>query len=105
MTCREKLKIEHPENVGKHFIGGCWGCPHQYGYLPRREVCTFSCRECWDQEIPNSKETEIQAKLSETRRKQIESKAKDYHMKFQALRHQGFTEDQAMQLLLMWMDD
>ena len=26
MTCREKLKIEHPEYVGIYYRGGCKGC-------------------------------------------------------------------------------
>lgn len=34
MTCREKLKMEHPELVDERFCGGCYWCPTHYGYLP-----------------------------------------------------------------------
>lgn len=58
MTCREKLKIEHPEMVGEQFMGGCRCCPHYYGYLPKTvDGCgEISCKECWDREIPEEKE-------------------------------------------------
>lgn len=68
MTCREKLKLEHPELVHNVYEGGCHGCPHDYGYLPKPEECTDRsgcsfCTACWDREIP---ETEIGA-ISEER--------------------------------------
>lgn len=58
MTCREKLKIEHPEMVGEQFMGGFRCCPHYYGYLPEPvDGCgEISCKECWDREIPEEKE-------------------------------------------------
>ena len=57
MTCREKLKIEHPEYIDARFIGGCLDCPEDYGYLDEPEwCCLFKCDECWDREIPDSKE-------------------------------------------------
>lgn len=151
MTCREKLKIEHPILVNDKYTGGCNGCPHHYGYLPKCKGCTISCYECWDQEIPETeKQTnnnsrlindltktieKLRNELKETRMKleekdrcltdntkallsmaerinkyeangeHINKKASDYRMKFQALINQGFTEDQAMQFLPMWMDD
>ena len=61
MTCREKLKIEHPEKITKKSYGGCGGCPGSYGYLDNPNYCpgktgknTFedSCTKCWDREIP-----------------------------------------------------
>lgn len=33
MTCREKLKLEHPEAVSDLLWGGCMGCPSSYDYL------------------------------------------------------------------------
>ena len=58
MTCREKLKLEHPELVDMDYIGGCHGCPNDYGYLPRPEGCSedpgMNCTECWDREIPGT---------------------------------------------------
>lgn len=67
MTCREKLKLEHPEKVGyPRFVGGCAGCPHDYGYLDKPAGCngTLGCTACWDREIPgtetiNKKENDI----------------------------------------------
>ena len=56
MTCRNKLKLEHPKAVVRMFRGGCKGCPSDYGYLgdpPRSDgKCIISCRACWDREIP-----------------------------------------------------
>lgn len=57
MTCREKLKIEHPDEVGECWLGGCCGCPHGRDYLNKPEWCDGrgsedNCRRCWDREIP-----------------------------------------------------
>lgn len=66
MTCREKLAMEHPGDVSEEWTGGCYGCPHAYGYLDRPENCVGSilngassrrCRECWDREIPEETES------------------------------------------------
>lgn len=63
MTCRDRLKMEHPEFVSNACIGGCKGCPHDYGYLPKPDYCGTStsapkavndCVMCWDREIPES---------------------------------------------------
>lgn len=58
MTCREKLKLEHPGQLGTKWTGGCLGCPHHYGYLPRPEYCgnvgEEKCTACWDREIPET---------------------------------------------------
>lgn len=58
MTCREKLKIEHPEDVSGDYEGGCFGCPHDYGYLDRPWSCDSNdpgdCWACWDREIPRT---------------------------------------------------
>jgi len=63
MKFREKLKQEHPEEVRKIYIGGCKGCPSDYGYEPKRIRCpaatnTMQCEECWDREIPEKQEDE-----------------------------------------------
>lgn len=62
MTCREKLAKEHPEKIDKSLRGGCFGCPHTYGYLADPDYCTDGnggneyekdpCDKCWDREIP-----------------------------------------------------
>lgn len=61
MTCREKLKIEHPDEVKERYYGGCCGCPHTYGYLDPPDRCAEEikpseedCRVCWDREIPET---------------------------------------------------
>lgn len=62
MTCREKLAIEHPEKIVSSYPGGCYGCPHEYGYLdaPPGDGCggDAKCRACWDREIPEEGDTE-----------------------------------------------
>lgn len=61
MTCREKLKLEHPGRVGPVYVAGCDGCPDNYGYLPRLADCKEggrnNCVECWDREIPGTENT------------------------------------------------
>ena len=62
MTCREKLKLEHPCEIDPEQLGGCNGCPSDYGYLPDPEDCDeagWNCTRCWDREIP---ETEVKQK-------------------------------------------
>lgn len=58
MTCREKLAMEHPDCVGQsYYIGGCHGCPHDYGYLDKPDYCNAysgDCTACWDREIPGT---------------------------------------------------
>lgn len=59
MTCREKLKKEHPERVRDGACGGCVGCPDDYGYLDRKDTeCPRKrmgdgdrCTTCWSKEI------------------------------------------------------
>lgn len=64
MTCREKLKLEHPENVARRYIGGCGGCPSTYDYLDDPSYCLNNgsadeevCMRCWDREIPGTEDT------------------------------------------------
>ena len=61
MTCREKLKMEHPDKVGNEFPGGCVFCPSSYGYLDDPLECNTLncggsdlCSKCWDREIPET---------------------------------------------------
>ena len=62
MTCKEKLAIEYPGLVDDDFMGGCYGCPDDYGYLDVPDYCNHltwtyeCCIKCWDREIPNSDE-------------------------------------------------
>lgn len=55
MTCKDKLMQEHPAYVGTRFIGGCHGCPDDYGYADEPEWCALgnvTCTECWNREVP-----------------------------------------------------
>lgn len=52
MTCREKLREEHPEAISNDYAGGCLGCPGKYwdGYPLREgaECIARTCEECWN---------------------------------------------------------
>ena len=57
MTCREKIMIEHRENVSPAYRGGVRGCPSDYGYLGDPEYCDVTpenCERCWNREIPET---------------------------------------------------
>ena len=68
MTAREKLTVEHPEKLDDLELGGCMGCPEDYGYLPDADFCTNNydrygdlferCKKCWDREIPEEMKEE-----------------------------------------------
>lgn len=56
MTCREKLALEHPDSVSDVCVGGCEGCPDEYGYMAPPVDCHLdekTCRGCWNREIPS----------------------------------------------------
>lgn len=62
MKFKEKLQIESPERVGYKYVGGCSGCPSDYGYEARPKIeCKWksiangdACAECWEREAPDS---------------------------------------------------
>lgn len=59
MTCREKLAIEHPEDVIEICGGGCVGCPGGYGYADKPKWCEVNketCTKCWDREVEETAE-------------------------------------------------
>lgn len=67
MTCREKLAIEHPDEITNDCLGGCRGCPEDYLYLGRPSFCgdandersiKSKCTACWDREIPGTEKKE-----------------------------------------------
>ena len=68
MTAREKLAMEHPEQLDNVEPGGCLGCPEDYGYLPNADFCKSGddrygdlferCKKCWDREIPEETKEE-----------------------------------------------
>lgn len=58
MTYKERLTIEHPDNVDSRFEGGCSGCPINYGYVaPGKNLCREfdgDCEKCWNSEMPET---------------------------------------------------
>lgn len=59
MTFREKLAKEHPNKVGMGWVGGCCGCPSEYGYEKSDRSCCDDanedkCRKCWEREMPKT---------------------------------------------------
>ena len=65
MTCREKLKINHPDAISKNAPGGCVGCPYDYGYAGKPYYCTppVTCEECWDREV-EERESEMKKEFT-----------------------------------------
>ena len=69
MTCSEKMAIEHPEKVNFEYVGGCYGCPHTYGYAKDPEWCDDNnitdkkCRRCWDREVETEVENEVKTEV------------------------------------------
>lgn len=66
MTCREKLTIEHPEEIDPERLGGCYGCPYTYGYAQKPERCKPTeeiCRECWDREVETEVDNEVKTEV------------------------------------------
>ena len=67
MTFKEKLKIEHPEDISEKYDVGCFGCPyvHDYESVAESSVnCTTNggkgCEYCWNREMEN---TEVKTKV------------------------------------------
>ena len=59
MTFKEKLEKEYPECIDSTAIGGCIGCPDDYGYREPIDYqeCRYSdCGDCWNCEIPENTE-------------------------------------------------
>lgn len=64
MTLKEKVAMEEPSRISPKLMGGCWGCPFDYSYLPenlsfcesgRCDSSREKCTRCWNQEIPEEK--------------------------------------------------
>lgn len=59
MTCREKLAMEHPEEIDPAYFGGCNDCPMSYKYAKKPEYCKpgeETCTKCWDREVEETLE-------------------------------------------------
>lgn len=68
MTFREKLQKEYPERTGDHWLGGCMGCPKDYGYEDSRpsecNINLASCSRCWNRTIPGTEKPSIKPDLN-----------------------------------------
>ena len=107
MTCREKLKMEHPNWVIDRCMGGCLGCPHDYGYLDKNyNICDgrpafIKCKECWDREIPDTEAVETEEpKLEPIDYHHVFNEmAKKHRAAYDSYKCMGFTDEQAFELV------
>ena len=124
MTCREKLKIEHPdwdEYEIEYFLRD--DCPSMYGYLPDPNCQDISCHKCWDREIPETENKEevkeMKTKTTEKTKTELlnaiadlkkEVEKQDKYRQYEqvadelaamrdALTAKGFTREEAMQFI------
>lgn len=110
MTCREKLKMEHPDEIGDNYTGGCFGCPNDYGYLEKdMTLCADDninsegkCKKCWDIEIPDTEPTvrEEKPELRPIDPHHIFNEMAEVHRAaYDSYRNFGFTDEQAFALV------
>ena len=70
VTYRDLLEVEHPYKVDDSYIGGCCGCPHEYGYdsidaRPCDEKYIGhgewdpTCKKCWSRHVPKETLTRL----------------------------------------------
>lgn len=97
MTCKEKLMKEHPDHINPKYVRGYAACPYIYGYTTvdncRNDegICCYTlCEDCWNQEV--------YIPISEP-----EQWAKDLRERYQNLRCEGFTSDDALTLLTAYL--
>ena len=62
MTCKEKLKIEHPEIADDRIV---LDCPDDYGYAEAPDYCLpdigcEECEKCWDREVEVIEQKEME---------------------------------------------
>lgn len=94
MTFKEKYTLDHPNGDSLYK-----GCPANYSYCEwsyledDKGQCKYTCESCWNQEIPDTTVTISDA----------EKWAKDLREKYQKLRHEGFTGDEALMLLTAYL--
>lgn len=91
MTCREKLKLEHPDMVDENYGGGCHGCPDTHGYAPEPEWCAVNekiCRRCWDREVGGAEPVETKKDRVVIVKLKVTAKAEYYNAMVQDLTEQ-----------------
>lgn len=55
-TCKERLHRDKPWEINPTYVGGCCGCPNEYGYAGTPEYCDHGvdpdrCKKCWDRPV------------------------------------------------------
>ena len=103
MTFREKLEMEHPEDISDGFFGGYRRCPFNYDYeseeqSPCRVVgVDCCCSDCWDREIPGTEKT---AELKPIDPHHVFNKMAEKHRAcYDSYKCFGFTDEQAFELV------
>lgn len=90
MTCREKLRRDHPEYIDWRSAGGSGYCPYHFGYASKPEWCKVArdtCTKCWDREV----ETDVRANKEILDRTETKTGEMDYKELLQEA--QMFSED------------
>lgn len=93
MTCREKLRLEHPDRLDHTQYGGTIDCPKDYGYMDQPDWCRINdatCTRCWDREIPERDVEDPGAKYLAHRLAALRI----------ALLNEGFTREEALKIIL-----
>lgn len=125
MTFAEKARIEHPERISID-LGRPSGCPHELGYSygnNNTAPCVtenLSCDDCWNREVQavsKSQTTkkskaqlleeinELKKQVSQLERySKYEEAANEVRAMNMAFVSSGFTEDQAFDLTMKWME-
>lgn len=96
MTCREKLMIEHPEQIDPNCYGGCNSCPIHYGYMKNPTYCKMdvkTCTECWNREIPEPCTEDHEPTLEDCCDDLVRCRAR--------LMEGGYTSEQAFKIIIM----
>ena len=64
MTFKEYMQISKPSKVNDNFIGGVYGCPHEYqleDFETSMKNCAINgkgCEFCWNREMPSKDENQ-----------------------------------------------
>ena len=126
MTCKEKLKLDHPDwtEMEINYRLHC-DCPSAFGYLDDPDYCATDCAKCWDREIPetdiieNKEENTVMSTTKKTKAELLEeierlnkeleeiknaelyqSGANQLKAMHAAYMNAGFTDEQSFELVL-----
>ena len=127
MTFAEKARLEHPDKISLE-LGRPAGCPHDFGYsygenkmAPCINNENLSCNDCWDREMPGTKapsqttrktKAQLLGEINELKHQvaqleryaKYEEAANEVRALFMGFVSSGFTEDQAFDSVMKFMD-